>query len=170
MNKLSAIRTFANPGFTPTKRTRVRNDRWFIVRSQNIERDPRCDYVGLGEGEYTQLLPGSETRKLRDARLNNCNAITEYDGPVFEVRTSSYGSEDVTHKGYFATGAEAQAAAEVERAKHDKWIADVKSELANHIRSNEAKPEQWREGAIRDCRRCLEERADKFHFEVKAVR
>ncbi len=40
MNSLTAIRSFAKPGFCPVKRTRIFADRWYKVTFQNVETDP----------------------------------------------------------------------------------------------------------------------------------
>jgi hypothetical protein len=58
---------------------------------QNVERD--VDYIGLADGEYEELLPGSKARERRDATLNHCNSIREYVGPVWEVQVHKYRSE-----------------------------------------------------------------------------
>jgi len=51
---------------------------------QNTETD-QGGGLYLAEGEHTQLVTGQEARRRRDARLNHCNAIAEYRGPVWKV-------------------------------------------------------------------------------------
>ena len=85
MNALTAVRSFARPGYCPVKHVRIFDNRYYVVRMQNVETDPRCDYVGLAEGEYTELMPGNKARERRDSRLNHCNGIAEWTGPVYCV-------------------------------------------------------------------------------------
>ena len=68
MNTLTVIRTFAHPGYTPARRVRISNSAWYRVTMQNVERDPRCDYVGLGEGTYTEILPGQKSGDYAERR------------------------------------------------------------------------------------------------------
>jgi len=84
MDRVTAYRTFGDPSYSPTRRTRIRNDRFYLVTLQNVETDARTDYVGLGEGTYTELVGGAKAREYRDARLNHCNRVEEYAGPVWE--------------------------------------------------------------------------------------
>lgn len=168
MNQLTAIRTFAKPSYCPVRRTRIHNDRWYRVTFQNVETDPRCDYVGLGEGEYTQLLPGYKARQARDARLNHCNRIVEHTGSVYALYVTSYGSwrTDAT---YHADVNSLHAAVETARASHVKWLADVERERNQHVECLKLKPEDtWRVGSIADCNRCMLERGlDTFAYHVE---
>src|SRR5260370_29215191 len=133
MNRLDAIRNFAQPSYCSAKRVRIHKDRYYLVKMQNVETDPRVDYVGLGVGEYLELLPGNAARERRDARLNHCNAIAEYSGPVFAVLTSSYGHWDTSRKPrYFPTEADALEFVRTERAKHEKWLQDCEKQLASY--------------------------------------
>ena len=103
---------------------------------QNVEHG-QGDYVGLGEGEYVELLPGNTARERRDAHLNHCNRIQEYGGPVFELRTNRYGGE-LQHVGYFGTVEKMSAKLDARKAAHDKWIADCRAHGESHLRSAEA--------------------------------
>lgn len=84
MDKLNAYRTFRKSSYTPVDK-RIYKDRWYLCTFQNIERDGLTDYIGLGEGEYQELLPGDKAREARDARLNHLNAIREWNGQVWKV-------------------------------------------------------------------------------------
>lgn len=174
MDKLTAIRTFVKPRFTPARHIRIFDDHWYNVRFQNIERG-QGDYLGLGEGEYTQLLPGKKAREARDARLNHCNGISEYHGNVFAVFTTHYGrmreNPDV-YIGSSGSDAAMQCIAYVDEQyrAHQKWIADCQTELARHQTAQQAKPEEWRAGAIADCERCIEQYKDAFDYRVERVR
>lgn len=170
MDKLTAIRTFAAPGFTPAKRVRIHKDRYYLVKMQNVETEPRADYVGLAEGEYLELLPGDAARDRRDARLNHCNAIAEYDGPVFAVLTSQYGHWNNRKPHYSTSTADAEAHIAAKRAEHDNWIAGCEKELARYEIAQGARPEDWRAGAIEDCKRVIAEWRDKFRSETLEVR
>jgi len=125
MNTLTAIRTFAKPGFSPAKRTKLFNDRWYIERGQG-------DYLGLGEGEYTELLPGNKARDRRDAHLNHCNRLAEYDGPVFELMANQYGGE-LRSFGFYPTIADLTVKLDSAKASHDKWVMDCRTEAAKHM-------------------------------------
>jgi hypothetical protein len=98
MDRMTAIRSFGNAGYTPARKVRVENKKWYLVTLQNIERD-QGDYMGLGEGEYQVLVPGAKAREYRQAHLNHCNRIEEYNGEVFGVTWSMYnvGQEQVTY-------------------------------------------------------------------------
>jgi len=110
MNHLTAIRNFANPGYTPTKgKIRIFDNRWYLCVFQNTEHDIGGGYY-LAEGEYTQVLPGKKARDARDSRLNHLNAIKEYDGPVWQLTSI---------EGYITCYAsEAEA-----KAEHDRQVA-----------------------------------------------
>jgi len=171
MNTLTAIRTFAKPGFSPAKRTRIEDSKYYLVRMQNVETDPRCDYVGLAEGEYRELLPGAAARARRDAKLNHCNAVVEWTGPVFAVLTSSYGHWDTSRSPKYAGSlAEANAYVADARAAHQKWLADCESELTFLETKYAADPTEWRAGSVRDCKRVIAENQDTFKFEILEVR
>jgi hypothetical protein len=115
MNQLSAIRTFSNPGFSPAKSTRIYADRWYLVEMQDIERDPRCDYIGLAETSTIYLYNGMQTRRERDSHLNHCNKIIEYTGNVFALT-----SEKMRLAEYYPDLDSANYA----KAEHDVGIAD----------------------------------------------
>lgn len=87
MNQLTAIRSFGIPSYCPAKSTRIYKDKWYLVEMQDVETDPRIDYVGLAETSTVYLWPGTKTRNERDSRLNHCNKIVEYDGPVFAINS-----------------------------------------------------------------------------------
>ena len=171
MNRLDAIRTFAQPGYCPAKQLRIHKDRYYLVRMQNIETEPRADYVGLGQGEYIELLPGDAARERRDARLNHCNAIAEYDGPVFAVLTTQYGNWNPERKPHYATSkADADTYIKAQRDAHDKWIEDCEQEQARYEAAQAAKPEDWRAGAIEDCKRTIANNCNSFRSEMLEVR
>jgi hypothetical protein len=171
MNTVTAIRTFAQPGFSPAKRTKIYAGRYYVVTMQNVERNPMFDYVGLGDGEYTQLVTGTEARNRRDARLNHCNRIQEWNGPVFAVLTSQYGNFDTSRRPvYFGSQEDVDTYILSEQNKHVLWISDVVRELNKHILAQVEKPEDWRASAIRDCQKCLDTRRDAFKFESLKIR
>jgi len=116
-------------------------------------------------------LPGNAARERRDARLNHCNAIAEYSGPVFAVLTSSYGHWDTSRKPVYACSqANADAIVEASRILHAKWIADCEKQLASYQAKYDAKPEDWLAGGIRDCKRVIAENQGTFRFETLPVR
>ena len=84
MNRLTAIRSFGNPGYTPAKKVRLFNDRYYMLTMQNTETD-QGDGHYLVEGTYTIILPGDKARGERDSHLNHCNGITEYTGPIWQL-------------------------------------------------------------------------------------
>ena len=169
MDKLTAIRTFAAPGFTPARHVKIFKDRWYRVRFQNVERDPRCDYVGLGEGEYTQLLPGAKAREARDARLNHCNGISEYHGSVFALYTTRYGRMNDNAE-YFTGLDEMHAGLCARSREHAKWIEDCGKELRQHIERQQAKPEDWRAEAILSCAAVIQKYANAFDYRAERIR
>jgi hypothetical protein len=138
---------------------------------QNVETDPRVDYVGLGRGEYVELLPGSAARERRDARLNHCNAIAEYDGPVFAVMTSQYGHWNSDRKPHYSPSkADADAYIKAQRDAHNKWIEDCEKEQARYDAAQVSEPEAWRAGAIEDCKRTIANNRNSFRSEMLEVR
>jgi hypothetical protein len=179
MDKLTALRTFGNPSISPAKRTKIFADRWYLVTMQNVERDPRCDYVGLGEGTYQELLPGNKARERRDARLNHCNHIVEWDGNVYEAFASRYGSE-AQHLAWFPTVDETFDAITAEKAKHDKWIADCQHEQEIHETAAKAidagevttsilSVDLHRESAA-NCAKVIEQYREAFRCDIKKIR
>jgi hypothetical protein len=169
MDRLTAIRTFGSSSFTPAKRTKIFADRWYLVTFQNVETDPMIDYVGLGEGEYSQLLPGNKARESRDAKLNHCNAIVEYTGPVYAAYTTSYGTMREAPM-YFGDVDALHTHIASRKAEHDKWISDCQQELARLQSEQDLKYQGWRESAIRDCTRVIAERKDGFAYRVEKER
>ena len=133
MNALTAARTFARPGLCPAKAVRIFNDRWYAVRFQNVETDPRCDYVGLADGEYTELLPGIEARRARDSRLNHCNDIAEWTGPVFRVDLSAFGRPLGSGPRWYVSPAGADKAVEAHLARRAEHIAAGLKEADRHF-------------------------------------
>lgn len=142
MDRLTAVRTFARPGYTPAKRTRIQATKWYTVTMQNIDRDPRCDYIGLGEGEYTELVTGTDARARRDAHLNHCNAIAEYSGPLYRLTEYRYGHvwEPIKYVGtegdigllrQALTTEETRVKAEIDRYRV-KLLASAATEDATH--------------------------------------
>jgi hypothetical protein len=177
MNRLTAIRTFAAPGVTPTKRVKLFNHRWYYVRMQNVERG-QGDYVGLGEGEYTELLPGNKARERRDAHLNHCNAIAEYSGPVFDLFANRYGGE-LEHVGYFATPEDAAAKLDACKTSHDKWIRDCRIEGERHRATASAIEQGTGESiltaemhrqAAKECDAVADQHADGFRCDLRKIR
>lgn len=108
MNHLDAIRNFANPGYTPTRGTiRIYDAKWYVCTFQNTETDQGGGHY-LAEGEYSQVLPGKEARKARDAQLNHLNTIREHTGKIWKVTGI---------QGYWPTFHATEAEAEAERDK-----------------------------------------------------
>ena len=132
MDRLTAVRTFAVPGFCPAKRVRIYDDRWYSVRFQNVETDPRCDYVGLAEGEYTELLPGDLARRERDRRLNHCNAISEWTGNVYRLDTGQYGHAN-NRPTWYGYREDADAAVAAFLKKRDDWISACRKEAGRYF-------------------------------------
>jgi hypothetical protein len=171
MNALTAVRTFAKPGYSPAKQTRIFADRYYLVSMQNTERDMGDGYY-LAEGEYRELLPGDAARARRDARLNHCNRVTEWDGEVWAVLTSTYGHWDTSRKPKYAgSQAEANAYVAEARAVHEKWLVDCEKELVKYQAKYDASPtESWLAKRVHDCSRVITENQDTFKFEVLQVR
>jgi hypothetical protein len=138
MDKLTAFRVFGNSRLTPAKHAKVFNDRWYLVRMQNTERDQGDGYY-LAEGEYVELLPGNKARERREARLNHCNGITEYFGFVLEGFAAQYGT--VRSIGYFTSVKDAFDAITKQYQDHEKWIRDVRHEAdLAQVRADAADP------------------------------
>ena len=108
---LTLHRTFSNAGYCPVKRVRIYSHRWYMVAMQNVERD-QGDGMYLADGEYAELLPGTEARQRRDAHLNHCNGIAEYSGPVYTI-TRRNGSQ---RPSYYPSRERAQAVVDSEHA------------------------------------------------------
>ena len=113
MDRLSALRTFGNPSLTPVKIRiysarwyRIYSARWYVCTFQNTESDIGGGLY-LANGEYTELLPGNEARRARDARLNHLNAITEHAGQVWAVHNPQQYGRITYH------GSEAEASQEI---------------------------------------------------------
>lgn len=178
MNKLTALRTFANPSLTPTKGTKIFNDRWYQVTMQNTERDIGDGYY-LAEGEYVELLPGKAARERREARLNHCNSIVEYSGPVFELFANEYGGEPRS-AGFFPSAEAMKVKLEAKKADHDKWVTDCIEEGLRHldsaakIASGEVQKmgfdAAWHEGVALECFAVAAAKCNKFRCDFKAVR
>ena len=166
MNTLTAIRTFAKPGFCPV-RPRIFADRWYKVTFQNVERG-QGDYIGLGEGEYTQLLPGNKAREARDAHLNHCNAIQEWSGQVWEVFTTSYGNMK-QHPVYVSTEESAELTVEVSRREHKEWLDKV-AQSREMYAQKVSQGQEWAKGSIADCDRILAIGMSTFDYTVKQIR
>jgi hypothetical protein len=177
MDKLTAIRSFASPGFTPARRVKIFNDHWYLVTMQNVERG-QGDYLGLGEGEYSELLPGDKARERRDARLNHCNSIAEHSGPVFELLANQYGG-DVRHVGYFATPKDASTKLDQCKTAYDKWIGDCRAEGDRHLKSAIAIEQgigksimtaEMHRDCARDCFAVVDKHASGFRCDLKQIR
>lgn len=130
MNSLTATRTFAAPGYTPARHVRILSSAWYKVTMQNVEHG-QGDYAGLAEGTYTEILPGTEARKRRDAQLNHCNSIEVWTGSVWELRANQYGGE-LKHAGYYSTPEDMAREMDKRKHAHDKWIADCEAEAERH--------------------------------------
>jgi len=117
VNKLTAIRSFANPGFTPVK-LRIYNNRWYLFTFQNIRTDQGGGHY-LAEGEHTILLPGREARRARDRHLNHLNAIREHRGEVWEV----------TSRDRLITYHASETAAEMEASRQMRKNAETVAEV-----------------------------------------
>lgn len=112
MDYLTAYRTFGNSKYSPAKgKMRIHKDKWYHVTFQNTSRDQGDGYY-LEEGEYVELLPGDEARRARDAHLNHCNAIAEYNGAVYAVYMSGSEWRWPFVRRYAATLSEAETMAE----------------------------------------------------------
>jgi hypothetical protein len=100
---------------------------------QNVERD-QGDGVYLGQGEYLELLPGDEARARRDARLNHCNGIAEYEGPVYSLVTYAYNHMDNPSCPTYHPSEEAvKAAAERFQEKRWEWIWSMERDRDKHL-------------------------------------
>ena len=128
MNKLTAMRTFGKPGFTPVRSFRIYANKWYLCTFQNVERDPRCDYVGLGEGEYTEVLPGKLARRARDASLNHLNGITLWQGEVWSVTHTQHNNTS-----YHTSQATATIKALEINAKNTADWADCQRDIDNQL-------------------------------------
>jgi len=129
MNHLTAYRTFGKPSYCPVKSTRIQSNKWYLVEMQDVETDPRCDYVGLKDTSTIYLYNGIKTRQERDSRLNHCNRIIEYTGPVFELKSDKqriieyYPSIDTANQS---------------KLKHDEYITKSLSEALASIAKQQA--------------------------------
>ena len=133
MDRMTAYRTFGQPGYTPVKHVKIFNDRWYRCRFQNVETDPRSDYVGLGEGEYVEILPGQKARTARDARLNHLNGLEEWTGPVFKVERPQWNDSK-----YVGSAEEANALKAKWQADNAKSMAEAMDAIAKEAaRSDE---------------------------------
>ena len=105
MQTLTAHRTFGDAGYSPARRVRIFSDRWYQVVMQTVEHD-QGGGMYLGDGEYVEIVPGTEARNRKTARLNHCNGIREYKGEVWTATTRDPSCRPV----YYPTLAAAQAA------------------------------------------------------------
>lgn len=119
MNRLTAIRSFGNSRYSPAKRTRVYDNRWYLVTLQNYSRD-QGDGMYLEEGESVELMPGKKAREYRESRLNRCNRIVDYNGDVFRVSMPQ-----TRTVAFYTTLAKATGAAERIVANNQKSLADA---------------------------------------------
>jgi len=132
VNTLTAIRTFGKPSYTPAKRVRIYKDRWYLTTMQNTEHDQGDGYY-LADGEYTELVPGAEAKDRRDSRLNHCNRIAEYVGPVWAVDYRYYPSMT-----YHTTEAEAERIVAERLAELRKLQAEAKAALEKELAKSDA--------------------------------
>lgn len=107
-DNLTMFRTFGRSDYSPARNVRIRKDKFYLVRMQNTSRDQGDGYY-LEPGEYTELVPGSDARARRDARLNHCNAVTEYTGPVYRVTLYQFSREHAPRIHYARSADDAAA-------------------------------------------------------------
>jgi hypothetical protein len=121
---------------------------------QNVETDPMTDYVGLAEGEYTVLLPGNQARARRDSKLNHCNNVQEYRGPVYRIDVFKFGHEGAKESTFCRSMEECVPIA-------DKWAVGRQKYLDDLIKEAEYQEEKagWREQSGRSVLR-INERLD----------
>lgn len=86
MNRTTAIRTFANSGYTPARKdvARILDSRYYLVTLQDYETD-QGDGHYLLDTQQTFVMTGHDARQERDSRMNHCNRIAEYTGPVWQL-------------------------------------------------------------------------------------
>jgi hypothetical protein len=129
MNQLTAIRSFAKPGFCPVKSTRIQSNKWYLVEMQDIESDSMTDYIGLANTSTIYLYPGNITRQKRDSRLNHCNRIVEYTGNVYSVS-----SLKMRFTEYYPSIESASKA----KQKHDIYVTESMAKALDSIAKQEA--------------------------------
>lgn len=176
MDHTTLIRNFGSSAYRPrAARVRIFSDRWYTVTMQNVERGPG-DFLGLGEGEYTELVPGADARGRRDARLNHCNRVAEHTGPVYRAAFRPYATnpERVTyHATEQAARAWAEGGAENGRAR---WITDLTTERDRALaRAETADGPAFNAAFYRnkaaDCARVLAEaQATPWPWSIKQIR
>ena len=142
MDRMTALRTFAQPSYTPTKHIRIYANRWYLVTMQNVEHDSLTDYHGLAPGEYTELVTGTEARYRRDAHLNHCNAVRQYDGPVYQV-------DDIRYVGRVYRTVYITDTARVDILRAQQMVEEQcdKSEAARHISESIRRRDMYASGA-----------------------
>jgi len=128
MTRLDAVRSFAAPGYCPVRKVRVLDSKWYLVTLQNVERD-QGDGMYLGAGEYTLLLPGAKAREYKVARLNHCNGIQEWQGPVYELQPKRWG-RNYYGPSWATCEAEVLQAQEAERKEWQEHLAALDQEEA----------------------------------------
>ena len=133
VNRLTAYRSFGNPGFTPTRSFRIYSKRWYICTFQNTEHDIGGGHY-LAEGEYSELLPGIEARRARDSQLNHLNAIREHKGSIWSVRDPQRCNRITYHASQ--SHAKAKANEIIAKTKID-WAICEKHQLATTMRTND---------------------------------
>ena len=91
MNRITAIRCFGNSRYTPAKKdvNRIMDAKFYLVTLQDFETD-QGDGQYLLDTETTTLFCGRKAREERDSRMNRCNRIVEYTGPVFQLQNDRY--------------------------------------------------------------------------------
>lgn len=152
MDALTAIRSFGIPSFSPAKRVRIFNKRWYLLEMQNVETDPRCDYMGLAEGTYVLLLPGSKAREQRDCKLNHCNAIVEWKGQVWTVSEQPYACGQ-WQTSWYADEKEARQEVEKFHQKRFDWLRKVE-------KSREDATMKGRLTTVQECDRVIKKHKD----------
>ncbi len=173
MNTLTALRTFGRSSLCPARRVRIFRDRLYLVRMQNTSTD-QGDGHYLEEGEYVELVTGDEAKQRRDSRLNHCNAITEYTGPVFAVYVRRFGCPSWQADCQLAAGDEdACRIAGKFAADRDRWLADCQRAHDRYQAQADAGVTRIMTPAefARAAQECLEAiaRGSDWHIEIREV-
>jgi len=163
VDRLTAYRTFGNPGYSPVRgKVRIYSNRWYFCTFQNVEHNPLIDYIGLAQGEYTELLPGEQARGERDSRLNHLNSMREHRGEVWQVthpthsgRKSWHPTQDGARRAVAAQLAEDARKLAEARASLAKQIARTDEELAGYALCNPPMSpvefREWQAGMLPSC-------------------
>ncbi|GAH44763.1 unnamed protein product, partial [marine sediment metagenome] len=146
---------------TPARHFRIYTNKWYLCTFQNVERDPRCDYVGLAQGEYVELLPGKLARQARDASLNHLNSILLWRGEVWAVIDTQCGGTT-----YYPAQEMAETKVAAINAKNDKDWQECQESVDKQLERTDAdieavygKCSDW--GGVADWRESLETNLDR---------